>query len=267
MQITAVSGTTIAHVDEDELHRMVECGKSFLHLKQLLSAKVGHSRFRQRLLSDTMGELHDDMPLIPVSSVQLVLVDFCPLDEIRGYELLRSCQWNNVVEVDKLLRTPHDPNWRGGNTGIAPIYVAAQYGHLRLARLLLEAGADKDAARSNGTTPLLIAAGNGHLEVVRLLLGAGADKDTAKSTGATALIIAAENGHLEVVRLLLEAGADTLAAKVTGETALHVAARNGHLDVVRLLLKARADNDAASSHWARSLFVAAGMAIWKSCGC
>ena len=47
------------------------------------------------------------------------------------------------------------------------------------------------------------------LEVVRLLLEAGADKDAATTTyGATALMSAAEEGHLEVVRLLLEADKD-----------------------------------------------------------
>ena len=43
---------------------------------------------------------------------------------------------------------------------------------------------------------------------LRLLLEAGADKDAATTTyGATALMSAAEEGHLEVVRLLIEAGA------------------------------------------------------------
>ena len=87
-----MSGRTVAQVDEDELLDMVEHGKSFLHLKQLLSAKLGHSRFRQRLLSDSMGELHDGMPLTPVSSVQLVILDFCAPDETKWDELVQGCR-------------------------------------------------------------------------------------------------------------------------------------------------------------------------------
>ena len=92
MEIRAVSGRTVAQMDEDELLDMVEHGKSFLHLKQLLSAKLGHSRFRQRLLSDSMGELHDGMPLTPVSSVQLVILDFCAPDETKWDELVQGCR-------------------------------------------------------------------------------------------------------------------------------------------------------------------------------
>ena len=58
------------------------------------------------------------------------------------------------------------------------------------------------------------------MEVVRLLLEAGADKDAATTHGVTALLYATHNGHLEVVRLLLEAGADTEAATIDGATAL-----------------------------------------------
>eukprot|EP00972_Heterocapsa_arctica_P035152 5175096-Heterocapsa_arctica.AAC.1 len=54
----------------------------------------------------------------------------------------------------------------------------------------------------------MLASKNGHLEVARLLCEAGADKDKARPHGATALYAASESGHLEVVRLLCEAGAD-----------------------------------------------------------
>ena len=143
-----MSGRAVAQVDEDELLDMVESGKSFLHLKQLLSAKVGHSRFRQRLLSDSMGELHDGMPLTPVSSVQLVILDFCAPDETKWDELVQGCRENNVGEVESLLQKPYDPNWRGGAFNAMPIHIAADTGHLAVVRLLLEAGANKDAART-----------------------------------------------------------------------------------------------------------------------
>ena len=49
---------------------------------------------------------------------------------------------------------------------------------------------------------MTVAAENGHLEAVRLLLEAGADKDATTTDGATALSIAADKGHLEVVRVI-----------------------------------------------------------------
>ncbi|CAK9062611.1 unnamed protein product [Durusdinium trenchii] len=78
----------------------------------------------------------------------------------------------------------------------------------------------------------LAAARNGHLEVARLLLEAGADPNAKDHCEAPALIAAAQNGHLEVVRLLLKAAADTNATDRQGATALMTAARNGYLEVL-----------------------------------
>ena len=84
---------------------------------------------------------------------------------------------------------------------------ASANGHLEVARLLCEAGADKDKAEQGGASAFMAASEDGHLEVARLLCEAGADKDKARQDGATALILASEHGHLEVARLLCEAGA------------------------------------------------------------
>ena len=75
-------------------------------------------------------------------------------------------------------------------------------------------------------------AASGHLEVARVLLDAGADQNAASQDGLTALIAAARHGHLEVVQLLLEA---ENVATAGGETALMAATENGHLEVVRVL--------------------------------
>ena len=76
-----------------------------------------------------------------------------------------------------------------------------------------------DAARAGGSTPLLRASRNGHEHVARLLLEAGAEKDATDSDGCTALMGAADEGHPSV-RLLLEAGANTELLDIRGKTAL-----------------------------------------------
>ena len=65
--------------------------------------------------------------------------------------------------------------------------LASENGDLEMARLLLEAGADKDLQDSRGNTAFMLAAKNGHVKVARLLLEAGADKDLWDSFGRTAL--------------------------------------------------------------------------------
>ena len=84
-------------------------------------------------------------------------------------------------------------------TGVTPIYIAAQEGHAAVVSTLLAAGADKDAAKNDGATPVLIAAQEGHEAVVSMLLAAGADKDAGTLSGATPFFMAAQHGHLLLI--------------------------------------------------------------------
>ena len=105
-------------------------------------------------------------------------------------------------------------------------------------RLLLEAGADMDKARTDTRwTPLFMAAQNGHVEVVRCLVEAGADKDKADVDGWTPLWVAALHGNVEMVRCLVEAGADKDKARTDiMTTPLLMAAQNGHVAVESIVL-------------------------------
>ena len=257
MEIRTLSGDAVTRLHEEELGCMVESGTSIGDLKKLLAGRIGYSRFRQRLLSDDIGELQDNMPVRKLTSVQLVILDFCAPEETVWEKLLFACENNLVVEVATLLQTPLNPNGRGADSDTPPVYIAAERGNLTVVRLLLEAGADVNAAKADGATALMVAAFNGHSEVVRLLLEAGADKNAAREDGVTALMAAPVAGHLEVVRLLLEAQADKNAAREDGSTALFVAAQSGHLEMVQLLLEAEADKNATRANGPTALIVAA----------
>jgi ankyrin repeat protein len=101
-----------------------------------------------------------------------------------------------------------------------PLQFAAITHDLKLAKLLLEYGADLEARDTRATlistiryrafpqTPLQIAARMGNLELVKLLLSAGADVNIHESFWSSALQNAAKACHYDIVQLLLDANSD-----------------------------------------------------------
>ena len=71
--------------------------------------------------------------------------------------------------------------------------MACEHGHIDVVKLLIEAGADINQARTdNGAPPLFMTCQKGHIDTARLLIEAGADINQATTDDAcTPLIIAA----------------------------------------------------------------------------
>ena len=268
LRICSLAGETLVALTAEEFE-----GQQVKSLKTLVAKQIGVPRFRQRWLSEDHTELGEDAFVIP-SDVQLVVLDFVEAEDGDAAKLRYACERNLLEEVEELLRKPMNPNMIDvsfhGDRRTA-LHSAAENGHEEVVSLLLESGADKDAADLSGYTALHFAAGAlhprtdrtplaplGDKEMVRLLLAAGVDKDVAGSGGMTALHWAAANGDNEIVQLLLESGADKDVATSNGrKSALHVAAFKGDLEVVRLLLEAGADKDATDSEGNRAWNLAA----------
>ena len=130
----------------------------------------------------------------------------------------------------------HGCCWAGGcksgaRTG-RPLYVACENGHVDLARLLLNKGADIDRAeKEGGWAPLLFACQNGHVEAARLLLDRGARFD-----GKQLMDVACKGGHVNVAKLLMERGVIDHVDQ-DGSTALHRACHTGEVTTAETLLK------------------------------
>ncbi|XP_014370975.2 uncharacterized protein LOC106720736 [Papilio machaon] len=86
------------------------------------------------------------------------------------------------------------------NAGFTPLHVAAARGHVRIARLLLQYGANVSAAAQGGIRPLHEASENCHVEVIRLLLSYGADPLLGTYAGQTPGELA-EGGAALLLRL------------------------------------------------------------------
>ncbi|KAJ3101935.1 hypothetical protein HDU96_009808 [Phlyctochytrium bullatum] len=151
-------------------------------------------------------------------------------------------------DVDQVNINPNTEIDKGGNTLLS---LAAEFGRVDVARLLLAHGADINVrCRAAGRAPLHHAANVGHLDVVRVLLEEGADVDYKDSQNSTPLILAgyAQKDSLAIAQLLVEKGANILARDDDGYTPLHIALRQDNVDMVRFLIESVADVDCLSKY-------------------
>ncbi|XP_041252799.1 ankyrin-2 isoform X16 [Onychostruthus taczanowskii] len=140
--------------------------------------------------------------------------------------------------------------------GLTPLHCAARSGHDPVVELLLERGAPLLARTKNGLSPLHMAAQGDHVECVKHLLQHKAPVDDVTLDYLTALHVAAHCGHYRVTKLLLDKRANPNARALRGETALHMAARAGQVEVVRCLLRNGALVDARAREEQTPLHIA-----------
>ena len=157
--------------------------------------------------------------------------------------------------------------------GETALMTAARTGRVEAVRLLLDHGADVDAAEQwRGQTVLMWAAAEGHAAVVRELIARGADvharsghagvaargqtagddagaADGAAPPGFSALLFAVQGGHLEAASVLADAGASVDDMTPDGSSALVVAIDNRHYELAAWLLDRGADPNADGVGW------------------
>jgi hypothetical protein len=123
----------------------------------------------------------------------------------------------------------------------AALIKAGQTGNTKCIKLLLKAGANKEAKDIEGYTALIVASQEGHVECIELLVTAGADKEAFTDQGDTALILASGNGRVKSVELLLKFGCNVNALDYEGVSALIIAVCNDRIDCARTLVRAGAN--------------------------
>ena len=121
--------------------------------------------------------------------------------------------------------------------GFSPLGLASFFGQKEAVELLLEYGAEVNAAALNSqrVMPLHSAVAGQHFEIAKLLIEHGALVNAEQEGGFTPLHGACQNGQLEMVKLLLDHGADIHALSHEGRSALHFAREGSHTQVIELL--------------------------------
>jgi ankyrin repeat protein len=115
-----------------------------------------------------------------------------------------------------------------------PLHAASRRGHVNVAKVLLDYGADVNAQDSYDQTPLFLASCHEHIEFMRFVLKHGANVNVQTNyTYRTPLHLSL--GMLEVA-LLLDHGADVHIRDKGGLTPFQWATERGHHDIAQLLL-------------------------------
>lgn len=169
--------------------------------------------------------------------------------DAEGSTALDKAASNGFVAIASLLlhaqADMESKNCNGRTPLLEALYAAranetVQSEHMTVARLLLEHGANANAAATDGQTALMTAVSKGDGAIVQCLLAAGAEINRKNSHGYTALMIAAQNGKEDAVKLLLERGADTAAINSFGQTAGMLAQTAGHAVISQTLQQQQA---------------------------
>jgi hypothetical protein len=167
--------------------------------------------------------------------------------EWKGYAFFQGCienkdTYNCWTASNKFMKTfPEATQKQIHKYGIA-LRVAK---NAEVARILIEKGADKDAADNRGCTALHQAA---NAEVAKFLIESGADKEAKDNFGRTALHNAVIRNSAKHVRILNEKGADKEATDNKGRTALHHAMLLDSAEVARILIEKGANKEAKDKY-------------------
>ena len=123
-------------------------------------------------------------------------------------------------------------------SGLSVLHHAAWGGDLELFEYLVENGSDIFSKIKDGGTCLHLAAQNGQFKICKALLQKyNFDIHATDDSSRTALHGAAWSGDLELLQYLIENGSDIFSETKDGRSCLHIAAERGHLKICRALLQ------------------------------
>ncbi len=151
---------------------------------------------------------------------------------------------NDLTRLQAVLKSGANPNVSDARGGGTPLMYTAAVGSVEAMTLLLDHGADVNAANNAGATALMWAATD--VDKVRLLLARGANAKVVSQRGRTALFLAARSDRsAEIVKWLIAAGGDVRSADAAKMTVLHSAAWGNDTESIRLVIDAGADVNAS----------------------
>lgn len=175
-------------------------------------------------------------------------------EELAASTLHLAVDTNNEILLRSLVKWGNNPEKKDVD-GKTALHVAVEKGNLQCACILLDAGADIDAADYRAFTPLQYAILADRLNILELLLARGTNH-TKKSMLGSALRICMDRDNIPAAELLLRLGAEVESGGTAGWSSLHGAVLSHDLVMAALLLNHGANIDATTRYDQTPLFLA-----------
>ena len=149
----------------------------------------------------------------------------------KYYTLIRQ---NKNAELKRLLTQEGNADTSNAKRA-SLIHVASHFGNIHALRLLIQNGANIQAATFGGWSALHYAAFAGHAQIANTLIAMGLDVSNTDAGGETSLFYAIESGNMNTVKTLVEQGADIQHNNGKGDTPLSIAQNHGQKSIEEYL--------------------------------
>lgn len=180
--------------------------------------------------------------ILSVCALMLILVwVLLFLPRVVPVNLRRAIEDHDVAQVRGAIERRQTVNVRfalGKREEVTPLMIATESGNIEIVRMLLEAGANVDAANSLGETALFYAVQNRNHEIFKILIENDANPWIRASADRSILALACGLvGNAAIVRLLLSNESGIEISDEDWSYCLQAAASNDNLEVIEILIK------------------------------
>ena len=165
--------------------------------------------------------------LIPIKSYSSK--DSSKQQNNRTLTLESAIQSKNTKKALALIQLGVDIDARVSGSEDTLLHIVAQKGFHRIAKALINAGADMNAQNKLGKTPAHVASKWGRVDILNLLKSKGADLEIKNQDGETPFYTASRYNQVRVLRIFLRNKLQPNITNARKETPLHEISRLGNV--------------------------------------